>query len=64
MIEDKELGLKVAENADEAFWESIKSKAIKDIEMDNRAIEINNALRKFAEHKISRIKVELNFDKK
>jgi len=41
MIEDKELGLKVAENPEEAFWTKTKVQCTKDIVSDKRAILIN-----------------------
>jgi len=41
MIEDKELGLKVAENPEEAFWTKYKEQCTKDIVSDKRAILIN-----------------------
>ena len=52
MIEDKELGLKIAENKDEAFWTKFKTDAIKEIDMANKTIEINNHLIVLAEKKI------------
>ena len=33
MIEDKKLGLKIAESKDEAFWTEMKSKIEKDIDV-------------------------------
>ena len=36
MIEDEELGLKIAENSDEAYWTELKEKCIKAIETAER----------------------------
>ena len=41
MIEDKELGLKIAENSDEAYWTELKEKCIKAIETAERNIKVD-----------------------
>ena len=51
MIEDKKLGMKLAENAEEAEWERIKEKAKEDIKQMQRAIEINKVIVLLAEKK-------------
>jgi len=56
MIEDKELGLKVAENPEIAFWTELKSKSLKSIETLKHEIIINEAIIKLAEEKISEVK--------
>ena len=53
MIEDKDLGLKVAENTDEAFWTDTKEKCEKAIEAENRNIKINEVLIKLCEEQLS-----------
>lgn len=52
MIEDKELGLKIAENPKEAKWEGIKKQAEKSIEERKTEIEINKAIIELAEKKL------------
>jgi len=44
MIENEELGLKIAENTDEAFWTDTKEKCEKAIEAEKRNIKINQRL--------------------
>lgn len=44
MIEDKELGLKVAENKEEEFWIRTKDKLGEEIEHSKRIIEMDNWL--------------------
>ena len=44
MIEDKELGLKIAENKDEAFWEESRKKCETSIDMSKKEIIINEYL--------------------
>lgn len=56
MIEDKNLGLKVAENPDEARWEGIKERAEKNIIDNETEMEISRAIIKLAEEKLKEIK--------
>ena len=51
MIEDKKLGMKLAENVEEAAWERIKEKAKEEIKQMQRAIEINKVIAALAERK-------------
>ena len=44
MIEDKKLGLKVAENTDEKFWEETKEKCLDAIKAEHRNLKINEKL--------------------
>lgn len=44
MIKDEKIGLKVAENKQEAFWERMKTKLLEDIENEKHNIEIANHL--------------------
>lgn len=41
MIENEELGLKIAENSDEAYWTELKEKCIKAIETAERNIKVD-----------------------
>ncbi len=44
MIEDKELGLKIAETSDEKFWTETKEKCQETIAAEKRNIKINEIL--------------------
>jgi hypothetical protein len=52
MIEDKELGLKIAENAEEAFWEDLKKKCEKDIRSSEQTIAIAKHIIELCKEKI------------
>lgn len=52
MIEDKELGLKVAENKDEAFWYKLKQNSEEEIKNNERGIIINQRIILLAEEKL------------
>jgi hypothetical protein len=52
MIEDKKLGLKVAENPEEAYWEEMKTRMNKDIEANKHNIEISKHILTLAEQKL------------
>lgn len=41
MIENKEIGLKIAENADEVFWTETKEKCLEATKAENRNLKIN-----------------------
>lgn len=58
MIEDKELGLKIASNPEEAFWTKLKEKATADILSNEREIIINKAVIELADKKI--VEVQTN----
>jgi hypothetical protein len=58
MIEDKELGLKIAENDDEAFWEASKKRCEKEIEMNKREIIINEHILILCRQKLEKPKDE------
>ena len=44
MIEDKKLGLKIAENKEEEFWVKTKEKLGEEIEQNKRIIEMDDWL--------------------
>jgi len=44
MIEEKELGLKIAENTDEAFWTETKQKCMEAIAAEERNLKINKRI--------------------
>ena len=52
MIKDKELGLKVAENEEEAYWETTRQDTEKALIRARAAIEINEAILKICKSKI------------
>lgn len=51
MIEDKDLGLKIAQDPIEAIWIQIEEKAIKDIRNAKIEIELSEHILKLAEAK-------------
>lgn len=52
MIEDKALGLKIAENSDEAFWTTTKETCEKAIKDHLRNIEISQKILDLATQKL------------
>lgn len=56
MIEDPSLGLKVAENPEEALWTRVKEQATKAIEGLKKEILINEALAEVASTRLDAIK--------
>lgn len=44
MIEDKSLGLKVAENKDEAFFLELKESTLKEIERQEKLLKFNKEI--------------------
>lgn len=44
MIEDEKLGLKIAENPEEAYWTATKEKCTKANELMEREIELNKVI--------------------
>lgn len=44
MMEDKELGIKIAENTDERFWIETKEKCQEAIKAEHRNIKINEQI--------------------
>ena len=53
MIENKELGVKIAENTDEKFWTETKEKCEEAIKSEQRNIKINEVLIKLCEKQLS-----------
>lgn len=53
MIEDKELGLKVAENSDEAFWTERKEEIEKANKAEARNAKIREVMLKLCEEELS-----------
>lgn len=52
MIKDSKLGLKVAVDPEEAFWEKLKEETLARIESNKHEILINEAVLKLAEGKL------------
>lgn len=55
MIEDKELGLKIAESSNEAFWSETKQKCIDAIAAEERNFLINNKMLQLCEEQLKLI---------
>ena len=53
MMENKELGIKVAENTDEAFWIETKKKCEDAISSEERNIKINQTLIELCKKQLS-----------
>ena len=53
MIEDKKLGVKIAENTDEAFWTDTKEKCIQAIAAEKRNLKINTKMLELCEEELS-----------
>lgn len=58
MIEDKELGLKFAENKEEALWEKLRLGREQTIKSYEEALIIEREILKLAENKLKEIKKE------
>jgi hypothetical protein len=56
MIEDKELGLKVAENKVEALWENVRKNSLKEIELLEDSLTLQREITKLAETKLKELK--------
>lgn len=54
MIEDKELGLKIAEDSDEAIWARIKKNSEKEIKNNEVEIIINTHILQLANSMLSK----------
>ena len=52
MIEDKELGVKIAENTDEEFWTNTKQKCEDAIDAEERNLKINQTMIKLCEEQL------------
>jgi len=52
MIEDKELGLKVAENQEEAIWETVRREAEQLIKQSENNLIVQKAMKELAEGKL------------
>jgi len=52
MIEDKELGIKIAENPDEAFWTETKEKCKDALAAEERNMKINKKMLELCEEEL------------
>ena len=52
MIEDKKMGIKVAETKGEGAWTRVKEQAERSIEENKIAVEINEAILKLAKERL------------
>lgn len=53
MIEDEKLGVKIAENSEEAFWTETKEKCQEAIKAEERNLEINKKIIELCGQKLS-----------
>ena len=53
MIEDKELGVKIAETTDESFWTETQEKCLKAIEAEKRNMKINEKMLELCKKELS-----------
>jgi len=53
MIENKELGVKIAETTDESFWTETKEKCEKAIEAEERNLKINQKMIELCDKELS-----------
>jgi hypothetical protein len=53
MIENKELGVKIAETTNESFWEDTKQKCKEAIEAEERNLKINRTMIKLCEEQLA-----------
>ena len=56
MIKDKKLGLKIAENKEEAFWEETKKKLTEEMERNDRINEMDDWLIEKINKKLEKFK--------
>jgi hypothetical protein len=56
MIEDKELGLKVAENKEEVLWENVRKNSLKEVEVLEDSLTLQREITKLAETKLKELK--------
>ena len=54
MIENKELGLKIAENSDEVFWTELKEKCLDATKAEERNLKINSHMLKLCAEELSK----------
>ena len=53
MIEEKELGVKIAKDSDEEFWTEMQEKCTESIKTEQRNIKVNEILLKLCEEQLS-----------
>lgn len=56
MIEDKELGIKIAENAEEALWEKVRQETEMLIKTSKENLIIQEAMKELAEDKLNKMR--------
>jgi hypothetical protein len=55
MIENEELGVKIAENSDEVFWTETREKCKEAIAAEHRNLKINNTMLDLCEEQLKLI---------
>ena len=53
MIEDKELGVKIAEDTDEKFWTEMQEKCTESIKTEHRNLKVNEKLLELSKEELS-----------
>lgn len=53
MIEDEKIGLKIAENQEEAYWTTTKERCMKANELMKREIELNEVIASHCDIKLT-----------
>lgn len=53
MIEDKELGIKIAEDTDEKFWKEMQEKCTESVKTEKRNIKVNETLLELSKKELS-----------
>jgi hypothetical protein len=52
MIEEKSLGVKIAEDSDEAFWTETRQKCLEALDAEERNIKINRKMLELCEQEL------------
>lgn len=53
MIEEKELGVKIAKDSDEEFWTEMQEKCSEAIKTENRNLKVNEKLLELAKEELN-----------
>lgn len=58
MIEDKKLGIKIAESKEERFWTIVKKNAEEEIESCNNSIKLNEKIKWIADQELKKCQTQ------
>ena len=56
MIEDEELGLKIAENPEESFWARVEKNSSIELKALNDAVKLQTSINEMAKEKLNSLK--------